>query len=42
MDVEVIVLVSEDNNEVSGLLGPAEVTPTIWDNPDDDASWDNA
>ena len=38
--VEVVVLVEED--EFADLLKAAEETMDFWNNPEDDAAWNNA
>ncbi len=39
--VEVVVL-AEEEDEFADLRRAAEETMSFWDNPDDDAAWNNA
>ena len=39
--VEVVVL-AEQEDEFAGLQKAAEETMAFWDNPEDDAAWNNA
>lgn len=40
--VEVIVLVREPESEFDSLLAASESSTDFWDNPIDDAVWNNA